>query len=279
MKFWPAVLALALFVQGCASPLHQAAMKGEKYKVIELLDKGAKVDAKDSHGRTPLFLAAEFGNLDTVQELLKRGADPTKGALLSHGDTPLHVAARNGLDKVIELLLTKYTNADVQNSSRQTPLMLAAWGRHPQTVTLLIKSGADVYAMDRYGWTALHTPWDAAPADPDYSAVMEILVANKANVNVYARIPPGYTPLMGAAMVGDKNTVELLLEKGARANDVDGNGQTAYTMAAEKNWTDVMTILADRGGTRYTATPTQGRTIEPEPEPESGTSDSENPQP
>ncbi len=250
MKFWPAALAFALILQGCSSPLHNAAMKGEKYKVIELLDKGAKIDARDRRGCTPLFVAAEYGNTDTVQELLNRGADPTKGALLRRGNTPLHIAAKNGFNQVLEALLAKYTNADVRNISRQTPLMLAAWGRHPQTVTLLIKHGADVNARDRYGCTALHAPWDAPPADPDYAAVMDILVANKADVNFAARVPFGYTPLMGAAMVGDKETVELLLEKGGRINDVDENGETAYSIAEDRKYSDVAAVLAEHGGDR-----------------------------
>ncbi len=182
MRFWPAVLALALIVQGCASnsPLHQAVLKGDKNKVATLLQQGAKVDTRDSRGRTPLFIAAENGDADTVQELLDHGANPTKGALLRHGNTPLHVAAQNGFNNVIELLLHKSTNADLQNSASQTPLMLAAWARRPQTVTLLIKSGANPSRFDRYGWTALHTPWEAKPADANYTCVMEILVANKA---------------------------------------------------------------------------------------------------
>jgi len=253
MKFWPAVLAFALIIQGCASnsPLHQAVVKGDKNKVATLLQQGAKIDGKDMRGRTPLFIAAENGDADTVKELLDHGANPTKGALFKHGNTPLHVAAQMGFDKVIELLLSKSTNADLRNSADQTPLMLAAWARHPQTVTLLIKNGANPSAYDRYGWSALHTPWDAKPADANYTSVMEILIANKARVNVSAGIPFGYTPLMGAAMVGDKETVELLLDSGARVNDSDEHGQTALSIAEQQHYPDVVATLTEHGGARW----------------------------
>ncbi|MDB6056527.1 MAG: serine/threonine-protein phosphatase 6 regulatory ankyrin repeat subunit A-like isoform [Verrucomicrobiales bacterium] len=253
MKFWPAVLALALIVQGCVSksPLHQAVAKGDKAKVATLLEQGAKIDSRDSRGCTPLFIAAENGDADSVKELLAHGANPNKGALLKHGNTPLHVAAQRGFDKVIELLLTKYTNADLRNSAGQTPLMLAAWARHPQTVTLLIKNGANPSAYDRYGWAALHTPWNAKPADSDYTAVMEILVANKARINAKTGVPFGYTPIMGAAMAGDKETVELLLDAGAKVNDADEHGQTALSYAEHKHYEDVVAVLSEHGAMQF----------------------------
>jgi uncharacterized protein len=271
MKFWPAVLALSLIIQGCASTgsaLHQAVLKGDKTQVTTLLDKGAKIDARNSRGCTALYLAAENCNPELVQVLLDHKADFNKGALLKHGNTPLHIAAQNGCDTVIEALLKSIpTNrVDLQNSLNQTPLMLAAWSRHPKTVTLLLKHGADPTVADRYGCTALHTPWDAKPADSDYSAVMEILVAYKAPVNAQARVPLGYTPLIGACMVGDKDTVELLLDAGAHVNDIDHDGQTAYSIAAYQRFTEVMSVLAEHGGTRHNPiTPDSQQTAPTEP--------------
>lgn len=279
MKFWPAaVLAFALIIQGCVSnaPLHQAVVKGDKKKVATLLEQGAKVDARDAHGRTPLFVAAENGDVDAVKELLDHGANPTKGALLKHGNTPLHVAAENGFDKVIELLLSKSTNADLRNSSGQTPLMLAAWARHPQTVTLLIKHGANPSAYDRYGWTALHTPWDAKPADANYTSVMEILVANKARVNAQTGAPSGYTPLMGAALVGDKETVELLMDAGAQVNVADEQGQSAISIAEHQHYPDVVAALSEHGATRFN--PVRPEESQKEPDPTDASTDSESTQ-
>lgn len=255
MKFWSAALALVLIVCGCASntPLHKAAQKGNKAKVAELLQQGAKVDAKNVRGCTPLFIATENGDLETVQELLNHGANPAQRALFKHGNSPLHVAAQNGFNAIIEAFLVKATNLDVnlRNSTGQTPLMLAAWARRPQTVTLLIKHGARVGAVDRHGWTALHTPWNTKPADANYTSVMEILIANKAPVNAVAGVPLGYTPLMGAAMVGDEATVELLLEHGARVNDADAEGHTAFSIAEQQKYSDVMATLSEHGGTRF----------------------------
>jgi ankyrin repeat protein len=268
MKLWPAALAFVLIICGCASntPLHEAARKGDKAKVAELLQQGAKVNAKNARGCTPLFIAADNGDTATVQELLDHGANPTEGAFLKHGNTPLHVAAQNGFNEVIELLLAKSTNANLRNSAGQTPLMLAAWARHPQTVTLLIKHGARPGAVDHHGWTALHTPWDAKPADADYTSVMEILIVNQAPVNAVAGVPLGYTPLMGAAMVGDKETVELLLDHGAKVNSADSEGQTAYSIAEHQKYFDVLATLSERGGTRFNPITREQAPTEPAPQ-------------
>lgn len=270
MKFCPAALAFILIISGCASntPLHEAARKGNKAKVAELLQQGAKVNARNARGCTPLYIAAENGDVETVQELLNHGADPTKGALLKHGNTPLHVAAQDGFNNIIELILAKSPNSNLRNSAKQTPLMLAAWARHPQTVTLLINHGANPGSVDHHGWTALHTPWDAKPADANYTSVMEILIANRAPVNAAAGIPFGYTPLMGAATVGDQATVELLLDHGARVNDADIDGQTAYSLAEHQRYSDVMATLSERGGTRFNPITGQQEPTEPAPEPE-----------
>jgi ankyrin repeat protein len=77
------------------------------------------------------------------------------------------------------------------------------------------------------------------------------LIANNAPVNAAAGVPLGYTPLMGAATVGDTATVELLLEHGARVNDADADGNTAYSLAEHQRYSDVMAALSERGGTRF----------------------------
>jgi ankyrin repeat protein len=61
------------------TPLHKicdhAGLDGERKEIaVLLLDKGAKMDAKDTQGKTPLALAVESRNDDAVKLLRERGA-------------------------------------------------------------------------------------------------------------------------------------------------------------------------------------------------------------
>jgi len=58
------------------TPLHYAASGPEPKVVALLLDKGADINAPSPNRSTPLMMAARYGNEDSAQLLLARGADP-----------------------------------------------------------------------------------------------------------------------------------------------------------------------------------------------------------
>lgn len=87
--------------------------------VRSLLSAGARIDAADEEGRTPLMLAVEW-HCDAVQLLLEAGAD-------------LEATDRRGM----------------------TPLMHAAQNGTLDTLTALVEAGADLGRTDKAGNTAL----------------------------------------------------------------------------------------------------------------------------
>lgn len=49
------------------TPLSWACLKGQKSVVELLVERGAQIDHTDKHGRTPLDLAAFYGDADIVR--------------------------------------------------------------------------------------------------------------------------------------------------------------------------------------------------------------------
>jgi hypothetical protein len=83
------------------SPLHVAAAFGPVESVQVLLKAGAKVDAADSRGLTPLgfALASETPSLPVVRALLKAGASVNAADI--NGETPLDWASKFGYPEIL----------------------------------------------------------------------------------------------------------------------------------------------------------------------------------
>src|SRR3989338_6526134 len=93
------------------------------------------VSYRDRQGRTPIFVAAEYGDHQAVKILLAAGVD--KNDVTIHGITPIWLAAHTGGHEVVEVLLT--VGADMNtanNNSRYTPIHVAAFGGHHSVVEL-----------------------------------------------------------------------------------------------------------------------------------------------
>jgi len=73
-----------------------------------------------------------------------------------HGRTPLHVAAEKGEINGLNMLVLEF-NANINAVDNGTPLHRAAWSGHIDIlVTLIVEHGADANAKDNNGWTPLH---------------------------------------------------------------------------------------------------------------------------
>ena len=122
------------------SPISQAAGKGYVEIVCALANAGAKLES-DGDDWTPLTAAAGGGHGETVQELLRRGADPNGPSQKIW--TPLVIAAYNGRVESIRLLLSAGADPDRTDGKGRTALMWASWRQFRRCYETLLAAGAD----------------------------------------------------------------------------------------------------------------------------------------
>ena len=137
-----------------ATALHWASYRNDVEIAEALVRAGARVDMANRYGVRPLSLAATGGHAAIVRLLLEAGADPNTAQ--SDGETALMLAARSGSANAVEVLLARGAAVDARESLRgQTALMWAAAEGHDEVIRALVRKGADLTARSKNGFTPL----------------------------------------------------------------------------------------------------------------------------
>jgi ankyrin repeat protein len=159
-------------------PLLMAARRGD-LKALEA-SIAAKVDlnAVDDWGRTALYRAAHYGQVEVVKRLAKAGANLE---VMTPEDfwTALHVAASGNDAAVIQALVAAKANIEARkDAAYQTPLFVALMNQAPDAVKALLAAGADPNA-----WTDSDTTAVRRAALYGHLAMTQALIAAGARVN------------------------------------------------------------------------------------------------
>ena len=117
-----------------------------------LLDEGAKVNATDRQGRSPLHEAARKDRLKAAELLIDRKADPDIKD--KKGRTPLHDAVLNSKTGITEILIEKGADPDIQDKQGRTPLHDAVLNSKTRSTEILIEKGANPDIRDKSGKSA-----------------------------------------------------------------------------------------------------------------------------
>ena len=224
-------------MSGLREEVLEAAKSGDAVLLNEILmkldcTKRISVLAAFERRNTPLILAVQNGNLDSVKVLLKYGADiEGRGYLIYLGEddpirrvyrscTPLFVAAAYGNVEILKFLVENGANVNTNNNHDSiSPLMVAIKHQFTDAVSFLIDQGADVNSQDNSGKTALH-----CAVEQNFDA-LSCLITHGADINAVTN--EKCTPLMIACKHNNDRVVNFLLENGADVALRDNNGETA----------------------------------------------------
>jgi ankyrin repeat protein len=100
-------------------------------------------------------MSAYRGDAEKIQDHLNKGF-PVDFELNDAGWRLVHVAAHVGDTNLMKLLIQSHADMNVRDNEEQwTPMMIATMNSKVEIVRLLINNGADPYAVDSTGKTAL----------------------------------------------------------------------------------------------------------------------------
>jgi uncharacterized protein len=188
-----------------------AAERGELSAVQKLLSQGARIEARDSSGRTALLVAAHGNRIEVARLLIAQGADVN--AKDSIKDTPFLYAGAEGRVEILKMTLAK---ANLKDTNRYggTALIPAAHHGHVEAVKVLLGTAIEKDHVNNLGWTALLEAVILGDGGKVHTEIVRLLVAAGANVNIADR--DGVTPLAHAKRRNYAEMVRILSGAGAR---------------------------------------------------------------
>lgn len=266
------------------SALHSAARAGNVAVVKEILVGAGEAELKDlvskqnQSGETALYVAAEYGYVDLVKEMIEYYDLADAGIKARNGFDAFHIAAKQGDLDVLKVLMEAHPGltmtVDVSNT---TALHTAAMQGHSEIVNLLLEAGSSLATIGRSnGKTALHsaarngrlevvkallqkepslatrtdkkgqTALHMAVKGQNLEVVEELIKADPSTINMVDT--KGNTTLHIATRKGRAQIVRMLLSQSETDKKaVNKSGETAIDTAEKTGNADILVILQEHG--------------------------------
>ncbi len=245
--------------------LHKAFLNltGENFYKVLLSTQREDVDQVDYMGRTTLSWAAARGDLEAVEQLLKRGSDPNKAdtcgktpclycytstaclkALLDAGpdvrakDVEGHTLLMglisncndSGIISFLQLPLVRGVHVSTDNANQLLAIRLAIMHNRPKTLSWLLRNAGKVNAMSHDGdpllGRAIHYNSDKA---------LKILLGNEL-FDYTKQDPDGQTIVHHAAYFANLNILRILRSAGLKGINVNAENILGYTALECAQW-------------------------------------------
>ncbi|KDP29560.1 hypothetical protein JCGZ_19273 [Jatropha curcas] len=245
------------------SQIHLAARAGNLTKIREILQNCEGNEAKDllsiqnQEGETPLYAAAENGNVGVIVEMLGYMDLETASIPARNGFDPFHVATKQGHLEVLKELLHAFPNlAMTTDLTCTTALHTAATQGHIDVVNLLLETDSNLVKIARNnGKTALHS----AARMGHLEVVRSIL--NKDLSTGHRTDKKGQTALhMAVKGQNEEIVLELVKPDPSVMCLEDNKGNTALHIATKKGRTQNVRCLLSVEGININAINKAGET-------------------
>ncbi|KAJ1077935.1 hypothetical protein K5549_011262 [Capra hircus] len=167
------------------TPLFVAAQYGKLESLSILISSGANVNCQALDKATPLFIAAQEGHTECVELLLSSGADPDLYCNEDNWQLPIHAAAQMGHTKILDLLIPLTNRVCDTGPNKVSPVYSAVFGGHEECLEMLLQSGysPDAQMCLVFGFSsplcmAFQKEWSS-----DFFGIVNILLKYGAQLN------------------------------------------------------------------------------------------------
>ncbi|GMI74353.1 hypothetical protein like AT1G07710 [Hibiscus trionum] len=229
------------------TPLHAAARAGNLAAVSEILKNTEEDELKEllpkqnSSGETALYVVAEYGYVDLVEEMIKYYDLADAGIKARNGFDAFHIAAKQGDLEILKVLLAVHPElAMTVDLSNTTALHTAATQGHIEIVNFLLEAGSGLATIARSnGKTALHSA-----ARNGHMEVVRALLASEPGIAPRTD-KKGQTALHMAVKGQNLAVVEELINvnPSLMINMVDTKGNTALHITTRKGRAEIVKLL------------------------------------
>ena len=193
-----------------------AALYKRHFRIANLLrEHGANVDIQGRTGWNPLHMASAEGHIDMIRWLLDHGADVN--ALTDFLSTPLLMAAAHVQLEATQVLLERNADVNLRNGRDATPLY---------------------EVLNNF-------PWGKGGVGVD---IVRLLLDHGADPNIrLSDLTTNFTPLHLASFKGLLEAARLLLSYGAKVDEKNEEGKTAFQVASESGYDEITKLLLEHG--------------------------------
>jgi len=222
------------------SPVAAAIYENQIDVARYLINQGVNVNIAGKDGATPVFTAAQIGNLEIMKMLQKAGAvlDTVGGP---NKVSAVGIAAEGGFLKVVDFLISEGVDLDRQGLDGDSPAYLAASYGHLDVLKALRSAGASLdIPSGSEQFTAL-----AAAILTGNSKIAIYLIKNGANLQLKSE--KGSTPAFLAAQKGDLAVMKAIAEAGGDLETQGPSSLTPVAFAAYFGHEAVVRFLIDQG--------------------------------
>lgn len=221
-----------------------AANKGNVELMEYLIKKGAKIDILDNHGYSVLNFAAATGQKNTkVYDLCLANGANLKTDLDHHGANAMLLVSQRAKDfETINYFTSKGLDLNAKDADGNGIFNYVAKSGNIDMLNQLIAKGVDYKYVNKEGGNAMIFASKGGRGSSNGLDVFKYLESKGIKPNITTK--DGVNPLHGLASSSkDLAAINYFLEKGVSVNQANKDGNTPFLNAASRNNLEVVKTL------------------------------------